>query len=180
MRIGIDLDNTVCNTHEEVNKYREKYAKDNNIDISEIKSNNDYHEDFFSKYMIEILSNATIKDNLSEVIKRLKDKGNEIYIITARSNNYISKRIDTLKPTKKWLKKNNIKYDKLIVNVNHEGKALACLKNKVDIMVDDDIINYEEITKVGVKCILFDDLNRYDLNKVTNWLDLEKEIERND
>ena len=143
MRIGIDLDNTVCNTHEEVNKYKEKYAKDNNIDISEIKSNNDYHEDFFSKYMIEILSNATIKDNVSEVIKRLKDKGNEIYIITARSNNYISKRIDTLKPT-------------------------------------DDIINYEEITKVGVKCILFDDLNRYDLNKITNWLDLEKEIERND
>ena len=180
MRIGIDIDNTLSNTHEIVNRLKEVFAKDNNIDIDEINTNNDYRERFFEKYMIDIFDKATIKDNASLVINRLHDKGYKIYIITARSNSFISKRINALEPTKKWLERHNIKYDKLITNVNHEEKAEACLKNKIDIMIDDDIINYEEISKVGVKCILFDDLNKYDLDKITNWLDVEKEIGRNE
>ena len=48
-------------------------------------------------------------------------------------------------------------------------------------MIEDDPYNYKKIISKGIKCILFDDREKYDLKHdyMTNWLDIEKYIERN-
>ena len=47
-------------------------------------------------------------------------------------------------------------------------------------MVDDDPYNYQEITKEGIKCLLFDDKKAYEKNEdiVTSWLEIKEFIER--
>ena len=48
-------------------------------------------------------------------------------------------------------------------------------------MIDNDPYNYKMIVSIGKKCLLFDDREKYVLkeNYVSNWLDVEKYIERN-
>ena len=67
--------------------------------------------------------------------------------------------MDTL--TEAWLKRNNITYDGIFFNVYAEQKAMVCLKNNIDVLIDDDIKNYDALTKHGIKVILFDDRRRY-------------------
>ena len=179
MRIGIDLDDTLCNTSKIINKYILEYAKEENIDINEVMKTR--RNDFFIKYTVEIFEKVEIKDNASEVLNELKNKGHELYAITARSTNLTSEYIDVVKPTTNWLNRHNIKIDKLIIGSYHKEKAEACLANKIDIMIDDDIENINEISKVGIKCLLFDDKNRYNIDsKVTSWLQVKDVIERNE
>ena len=181
MRIGIDLDNTICNTSEIVNKLAEEYALEKNIDINSIFEDEELKEDFFFKYTIDIFTDVSIKDNVSEVINRLKDKGHKFYVITARSNYFIKKEIDVLEPTNKWLNKHNIVVDKIITNSYGPTKAKACLDEQIDLMIDDDLYNCQIIRDAGIKCLLFDDINKYDeSNKVTSWLEIEEYIEGDD
>ena len=48
-------------------------------------------------------------------------------------------------------------------------------------MRDDDPYNLKRISAVGTKCILYDDMDRFEANKniLTNWKDVENYIERN-
>lgn len=177
MRIGVDLDNTICKTSEMINKLLEEYAKEKNIESNNIIENIELKEEFFKKYTLKIFSEVEIKDNASEVLKRLKEKGNEIYIITARSNYFISTEIDVLEPTMNWLNKHGIVVDKVITDSYGIDKAKTCLDNNIDIMIDDDMVNYQSIINLGMKCILFDDKNRYNVdNRVSSWLDIEGEL----
>ena len=181
MRIGIDLDGTICNTSEIVNELALKYAKKNNLDYEKIFDNKEIKNDFYLENTIDIFTKVTIKENASEVINRLKEKGHEIYIITARSNDFIPTEIDVMEPTNNWLNKHSIHIDKLIINSYGQEKAKACKDNKIDLMIDDDLYNYQIINDFGIKCLLFDDKKRYnESNRVTNWLEVERYIERNE
>ncbi len=51
-----------------------------------------------------------------------------------------------------WLKKNNIYYDKLIVNVRKKGEI--CKQEKIDLFIDDNISNCLDVTKYGIKTII--------------------------
>ena len=144
-------------------------------------NNEKIKEDFFFKYTTDIFTKVSIKDNASEVINRLREKGCKIYVITARSNYFIAKEIDVLEPTSNWLIKNNIVVDKIITNCYGPTKAIACRDNNIDLMIDDDLYNCQMVNKLGVKYLLFDEKNRYnESNKVTNWLEVEKYIEGNE
>lgn len=178
MRIGIDLDGTICNTAEIVNQLAEEYAKNKEIDSSLVFNDREVRDNFFSLYINNIFTNVLIKDNVSEVLNRLKNKGHEIYVITARSNNFTSKYIDVLEPTNNWLNKHNIVVDKIIINSYGPTKASACLENNIELMIDDDLYNCQVIREVGINCLLFDDKNVYnESNRVTSWIEVENYIE---
>lgn len=181
MKIGIDLDDTICNTTEIVQEYLKKYSKNQKINSLDIMNDEDLKQTFFTKYLKEIYENAIIKPNASEVIKRIRNRGNKIYIITARRNDYVPTVSNVIEIIKEWLQKNNIEVDGIIISSHGERKAQMCEENNIDLMIDDNPYNYKKITELGKKCILFDDKERYDLkdNYVTNWLDVEKYIERN-
>ena len=181
MRIGISIDDTICRTTEIVNDRLERYAKEEGLDPLDIMNDEKLKNAFFSIYLEDIYSNAVVKRNAAEVIRRLKSKGNEIYIITSRSDDYVPTVKNTFDIIKKWLDSHNIDVDVIVDAAYGEDKAEVCKKNNIDLMIDDDPYNYKKITSAGVRCLLYDDREKYQLKDdyVTNWLEVEKYIERN-
>lgn len=180
MKIGIDLDDTICRTTEKVHMLLEEYGQKRKKSPIEIMNNELEKEEFLAKYLGEIYQTVEIKRTVGDVLRRLKNKGNELYIITARSS-FSPTGQDIEEITKDWLVKNHILVDGLLMNCYGEEKAKVCRENKIDLMIDDDPYNYQKITIQGIKCILFDDRGRYILDEdcLTSWSDIEKYIERN-
>ena len=174
MRIGIDLDDTMCRTTEIVHQLLEKEAKKNGKDPLDIMNNELKREDFLKKYYEEIYENAEIKRSVADVIRRLHNKGNEIYIITARDEKYNH-------ITRNWLEKHNVLFDEIIASVYGDRKAEACKKYKIDLMIEDDPYNYQRLKNMNIKSILFDDRGRYEIKEeyATTWKEIENYIERN-
>ena len=98
---------------------------------------------FSNKYLREIVMQAPIKQNAKEIIEKIKNEGNEIYIITARSE---PRFIDPYGATKEQLDKNGIPYDKIIVNCAE--KYDYCKENKIELMLDDEPENVNLISKI--------------------------------
>lgn len=178
MRIGVDLDDTICRTTEKVHEKVEEFSKKLNLNPLDIMNDEVLSNDFFTEYLEEIYKTVEVKREVRKVLKRLRSKGNEIYIITARKTDIVK---DVEEVTKKWLKDNQIEVDKVIVGAYGERKADICKENNIELMIDDDPYNLKKIISKGIQCILFDDRERYDLKRdyMTNWLDIERYIERN-
>ena len=180
MKIGLDLDNTISNTSEILHDRLKKYAVKLSIS-SDIILEDEYRTlNFYKEYTEDIFDNVEVKENAKEVIDELKDNGHEIYIITARTTDFISEGLSAKEMTFDWLKKHKIFVDDIITGVYGKSKAEVCKRLNIDLMVDDDPHNYQEITKEGIKCLLFDDKKEYEKNEdiVTNWLEIKEFIER--
>ena len=180
MRIGIDIDDTICRTTELVDKKMKEYANENNMDILDVMNNELERENFYYKCLPVIYRDAEIKRNVAKVIRRLRNKGNEIYLITGRSRKQIPSEFNIWNITDEWLKKNDIEVDGIFSAAYGENKAIVCKREKIDLMVDDDPYNYKMITGNGGHCLLFDDREKYDLHKdyVTSWLEVEEYIDK--
>ena len=180
MRIGIDIDDTICRTTEKVNELMEVFAKEENIEPLMIMNYEDIKEKFFDKYLDDIYMGVVVKRNVKEVMRRLKSKGNELFIITARRNDLSKSVKDVEKMTSDWLKKHEIEVDGIFIDAYGENKAKICKEQKIDIIIDDDPYNYKMITSNGCKCLLYDDREKYNLRDdyVTNWLEVEDYIEK--
>ena len=179
MRIGIDLDDTICRTTEMVGDKMEEYAEKNNIEVLEIMNDESMKFDFFNEYLPEIYRNVQIKRNVKDVIRRLKNKGKLIFLITARTNSYVPSVTNVADITEEWLKDNGIEVDGIFSSAYGEDKAQIMKREKINVMVDDDPYNYKMIVSNGGHCILFDDRDKYDLkeNYATSWLEVEKYID---
>lgn len=178
MRIGIDIDNTLTEVQEELNKAAFEYAislgkKIDNYDnpMEDIKNNGDTYRKKFQfeyeelKYFLKniqenITNNATPRENAKEVIDKLKKEGHEIYIITARDSEFHD---DPYKYSKYWLDKNKIYYDKLIVNARE--KSSVCEKEKIDLFIDDQPNNCLSVSNIGIHTIMITD-KAYNYDKI--------------
>ena len=185
MRIGIDVDNTITNTMpiliDYCKRYNDKVIK-RNLKMNEkgYSSNtlfawtDEENLVFCNKYLQEIVLQAEIKENAREIIEKIKNEDNEIYIITARSEpNFI----DPYNITKGFLDKNNIVYDKLIVNC--EDKYTYCKENSIDIMIDDEPQHINSISKM-MPVIVFEGLQNEDCSgenviKLNTWNEVYEE-----
>lgn len=183
MKIGIDIDDTLTNIKEELDNAWDEYAKklgkkinkneydwkhDNNGKSMQKKYNLSYEE---LKYFLattheEITSKALPRNNVKEIIDKLKKDGHEIYIITARDSEFHK---DPYKLSKDWLEKNYIYYDKIIVNARE--KAPVCQEEKIDVFIDDQLNNCMEVSKVGIKTIRIssDEKTYENIVTLTNW-----------
>ena len=85
-------------------------------------------------YGDEMMLHFPCKNNATEVINFLHEKGHKIVIATARSTNWHTKPKEI---TLEWLKINNIPFDKFYYARN--DKEQICIEEKVDVFVDDDI-----------------------------------------
>lgn len=178
MKIGIDIDNTLTEIQEELNKAAFEYAislgkKIDNYDnpIEDIKNNGDTYRKKFQftyeelKYFLKdiqenITNNASPRANAKEVIDKLKKDGNEIYIITARDSEFHD---DPYKLSKDWLDKNEIYYDKLIVNARE--KSYVCKNEKIDLFIDDQLNNCLSVQNAGIQTIMITD-KTYNYDKI--------------
>lgn len=114
-----------------------------------------------------------IKD-CSKYIKKLRNLGHSIYIISGRDNGEYS---DPYNMTINWLKKYDIEYDKLILTnaYQHQEKADYCIENHIDIMIDDSTHVCEKCLESNIECILFEtpyNKNENRFKKVSNWQEI--------
>ena len=180
MNIGIDIDNVLSNFNEVLlNDYtkHDKELRNNGIVNNDvyIRKMFDWSEDeeaLYYKENIERLASLfePIKD-CSKYIKKLRENGHCIYIISGRDNGEYS---DPYNMTIKWLKKYDIEYDKLILTnaYNHQEKSDICIKNNVDIMIDDSINVCLKCSESGIKSLLFNteyNKNEISFTRVNNW-----------
>ena len=141
MKIAIDIDNTISRTTEYIGNIaikfdREILHKNNVIDFNKtIPRSPDWTSEelsLFLKNYFEELINIPLLEDADKYIKKLKDAGYHIIIITARGEkpDDFSDEI-----TGEYLVKNKIPYDELIVKCSNKFRFL----NGVDFFIDDSI-----------------------------------------
>ena len=166
MRIGIDIDGVLTDIEQwqldyGSKFYFEKYGKEiqNNegYETTEIfKVDSKLDDEFWTEYFKDYSINVDVTKFSSEVIKKLKQDGNEIYIITARGS-FLSHSANVMlfeenkNIVLEWLRKNEIEYDKIIFSP--EDKLSICLENNIDVMIEDKVDNINKIsTRIPVIC----------------------------
>lgn len=158
MNIGIDIDDTISETFETLLPYAQKYTIEDLKRKSEINMNQDFLDHFYivkmngwneqeaicfwNKYYGEILREVNIKKFADEVIKKLKQEGHKIYLITAR---WDMPNDDILGITKKWLIENNIEYDELFTNIDDKAKLVN--EKGINLFIDDSFTNCKNIAE---------------------------------
>ena len=192
MRIGIDIDGVLnsqynfcidygtkfCN---ELGKYRlENINAMDTIDMF-LWEENIAHQ-FWNTYREDLVVKSPTKKYASEVINKLKNEGNLIYIITARKNNdewfpdFLKEDVEEI--TKKWLKENKIYYDEIAFDVKDKEKY--CKNNNIDIMIEDDPNNLRKLIG-NTNVIIFDypynrNVEFADLTRAYSWYDIYYKI----
>lgn len=184
MRIGIDIDDVITNTSDLFKEYVYKYGSSffgpNEIEenLKHIMRGNlvtDKIKQFVLKYAEEIVKNVTLKDDVVEVIARLKDKGHEIFLITTRGSKVFDGAEDI---TRKYLDKHKVPYNDIIFNAyNKYGEIL---ENKIEVMIDDSVEICENLSSMGIKAYLFTSSVNIEqeplVPRIANWLDLESKF----
>lgn len=175
MRIGIDIDNTMCGTDEIINIKIEEYIKEKEMTSKEFFSDSKYMDDFYAVKIEGIIREDSLKDDFLDVLNRLR-VNNEIIVVTARTEDFVKSFKGMREATKEWLKENNIYYDKYFDSVYKEGKVKVCKDEKIDVIIDDDINNYLAFKEHGVNTLLFDDKGKYldIVDRVGSWREVEE------
>lgn len=161
MRIGIDIDGVITNVGQFVIDYISKYCVENNIEYNIGSSCYDYCKtfniskeiemDFWNEYLESYAINEKARPFASEIIKKLKEDGHEIYIITARwLTNIDDDKGEKMRDiVRKWLFENDILYDELIFSKgDKERKFQEITENKIDLMIEDAPNNVKEISDI--------------------------------
>ena len=166
MRIGIDIDVVLNSQYNFCIDYGTKFCNE------------------LGKYRLENINAIDTTDMFlwEEVINKLKNDGNLIYIITARKNNdewfpdFLKKDVEGI--TKKWLNENKIYYDEIAFDVKDKEKY--CKNNNIDIMIEDDPNNLRKL--IGTtNVIIFDypynrNVEFTDLTRAYSWYDIYYKI----
>lgn len=168
MSIGVDLDDTIFCTSEQHKKHQGDYSINNNISEKELWNNREHRVNFIKNNIDAIFSDVNLEDGCIEVLEKLKNDGNEIYIVTAHNNDYCD---DMFSFSKQSIDKFSIPYTKLILTEKYKLKS--CMDNNIVLMIDDSKYIYDELNG-KVKTILFDDKERYlnEINRVSSWEDV--------
>lgn len=167
MRIGIDIDGVLTDIEKWQLDYGSKFYYENYK--MEIQNYNAYEtndifnvsqkldDEFWKKYFIDYSKNVEPRKFADEVTRKLKEDGNEIYIITARGSFLSHSKTAMLyeenkRIVLKWLKENNISFDKIIFSP--EDKLEICMENNIDVMIEDKVDNIDKISsKIPVICM---------------------------
>lgn len=190
MNIGIDIDGVLTNDDDYILDCTSKYCYENNIKGFENADLYEYRkfdwdentiDDYRNKYFINYIKNEPARKFASEIIKRLREDGHKIIIITARYKTFENGKIgdDNIREcTLNWLKENDINYDKIIFTKPPKVKEI--IENKIDLMLEDSPTTINEIVKV-VKVLYYDtrynkDIEGENIIRVYSWYDIYRKI----
>lgn len=193
MRIGIDIDGVLTNDDEYILDYTSKYCFENNLkcfidgnlyEYRKLDWNQDIINNYRSKYFVNYVKNIKPRRFASEIIKKLKQEGNEIIIISARYKTIENGNIgnsNIRKCTIKWLKKNRIQYDKIIFTKPPKVKEI--IENKIDLMIEDSPTTIDELAKV-VEVLYYNtpynrEIKHENITRVYSWYDVYMKINKN-
>lgn len=171
MKIGIDLDGVVFDSEKEYRVYSELYdiidlKKNSKINNKELKFQKRFRwteeeiQGFIEKYHKQIVVKSNYMPGAKEVLQLLKAEGHLLVLITARGG--INK--DMIKITEERFKNEGMEiFDKFYWAT--ENKDEVCVKEHIDIMIDDSYDKCESIAKSKIKTIYLKDAPSYDLEE---------------
>lgn len=166
MNIGIDVDGVLTDLEKFQLENGKKYFGENSVvndkayDIQEIfNCSKAKREKFWTKYIWNYCLKEKVSLENREYIKKIKEEGNKIYIITGRvhttKNNFMGKLFR--KMLIRFLEKNEIPYDEIIYcneKNSAEDKLEICKKYNIDVMFEDKVENIKAIKDIA-KVICF-------------------------
>lgn len=166
MRIGVDVDGVLTDLEAYQLKYGKKYFKDakdideTGYDICDIfHCTKEEADAFWTKYIWEYCLSEPVRPGMKELLQKLNDEKNEIFIITGRAHTTENGIMGDLfrKMLICWLKKNNIPYQGIYYcneGNSPEEKYDICKRLGIDVMIEDKKENVERIKDAaGVLCI---------------------------
>lgn len=188
MRIGLDIDDTICNTHIVLMKYAIKYNKENTNKPMIKYNTNNFSEVFgwskeetykiFKEYYLQVLREIEPKFNVKEVLTKLRNEGHKIIFITVRDDNECGGLNTAYNKTSDWLKKYNIPFDELHIDI--KDKKTFCQENNIDIFMDDSANHCLGVSETGIKtCMAMNDFNLdFYSEKITNIYNMNEFYEK--
>ena len=155
MVYGIDVDGVLTDIWLYQMNKAIPYFKKHNIELKHEKEydikdicecTDKQREKFWLIYIWEYCLRLKMTDGAAETVRILKQKGNQIYIITGRAHTKEKGVVGFIfrKMLKYWLRKNKFVYDKIFY-VTEEGsseeKYNICIQENIDVLVDDKPTN---------------------------------------
>ena len=146
MRIGIDIDGVMTNDDEFILGCAGKFCFEHGLPGPIDRERYEYEkfdwdeptmDAYRQAYFYDHLDNGPLRPFAAEVIRRLKEDGHEIYIVTGRYKTYEDSPAgeDIRRRTRAWLDKNGVVYDRLIFA--HVPKLRELRDNHIDLMIED-------------------------------------------
>jgi len=190
VKIGIDIDNTITYTTEMIMSFAEVFGRQHGLNT--VAEPGYYYleealgwdkkaaDDFFDQFLPEIYKNIRPKELAAEVMQELK-KDHELILITSRNRRFHN----VEEVTADWLDRNNIVYDRLILNTTDNmhffNKLEVCVKNDIEVMIEDHHELIRAISPV-LPVIVFDyPYNRHLANdnilRVSSWAEVKPLID---
>lgn len=154
LRLGIDIDGTVCDNNQRFLDIMNK-ATNKNLSLDEqftFRLEELYNvpsEVVRAVYTAEadyVFGTAPAMKAAVDVITRLRNAGAEIYFVTARDPRF-------LEITVRWLDRVNMPYDRLIFQPRKEK---AVVEHNIDVFIDDCWENAEAVAATETDSIIFD------------------------
>ena len=192
MKIGIDLDGVVIDSETTFRTYEEIYdidvLKQNNlvdrtepIFQSRYNWNEEQQKDFCKRYFLQVSRESNLMSGFIATYNRLKKQGHDFVVITARGlmpdGSFMKEMEDD---AKRVLNENGILFDKYYWG--QKDKLEACLKENIDIMIDDDWRIIKKLSDNSIKTLYFRDTKLKKLeeteyiSEVNTWGDIYRKI----
>lgn len=149
LRIGLDLDDTVCNF---LDVYLERFGI----------PKEDYE----------------ITKNVQRVLRTDKDFWINLPVINRPDFTptlYCTKRVNSKEWSKQFLKKNNIPLAPIYQVLCQTSSKAPRIKGRVDVFIDDSITNFIDLNMQGVPCLLIDGKHNQKWGPIGRVFNLEKE-----
>ena len=180
MKIGIDIDGVLFDFEKELKNRAELYdllelngkgiVDNNKFNLEERYGWNKVDgERFIEKYFIQVSEIVNIMPGAKEVINLLKKDNHRLIIISSRGHD----NIEMQRIAEKRLEKENLKFNKYYWKVL--DKLQICLKEKIDIMIDDNYSVCKELSDNLINTLYLRDVkkkkleeNKY-LKEVNSW-----------
>ncbi|MBA4547867.1 HAD hydrolase-like protein [Thermoactinomyces intermedius] len=188
MIIGVDIDNTIKDTHRAaVEIYNRKLNQQVKVeDVQDFYLDKAYGltpkegQKLWRSLEEEIYQLGVPLNHAVEVLNDLADQGHQIYFITARPD---LKNIESV--TRKWLKEHGFPYNGKNLIMNSQDKGKVSKELGVELFFEDAPDHLEKLVKSQVPTVIVDAVYNRDfpvpLKRITNWrqvYSLVEEMER--
>lgn len=186
MKIGVDIDGVLIDFEE---RLRCRAAMYSYIELKKLSKDNDSYwvqdkynwtedelETFRKRYLLDLSKESSIRPGAEEILKLLKQQGNELIVISSRGME-IEEMITVVQ---EMIDKCNIKFDKYYWKTRNKLKI--CQDENIDIMIDDNPMICEKLSKNYIKTLYFRNADGKELEKgdylkeVHNWGEIYAEI----
>ena len=187
MKIGIDFDGVILDSERALKYYADYYSYFELDGKKRLRSDTTAQEkcfvwskeeqrNFYNKYFILASKTAPFITGAKEILKKLKQEGHELYII---SNRGIRDYADETKLALDRLKELDIKFDGFAWD--NKNKADTCKDLGIDVMIDDSPVNAKDFIGTDIKMLFFIDVKiervfAENIKRVDTWVDIYFEI----